>query len=80
MTTMTIQKGLVSQEAIKELVRAMQEQNINHIFPSKATGNHALSNEAIDELLIDEEGNVMLAVKGSDSVILPQFISVCNAK
>lgn len=79
MSTLTIEKGLVSQEAVAKLVEAMQNKNVTHIFPNKVTANNAFKNEAIDELIIDDEGNVMLAI-GLEQVILPQFITVCKIK
>jgi SOS-response transcriptional repressor LexA len=79
MTTKTIEAGLVSQKAIANLVEAMQEKKVSHIFPNKSR-DITLQNEAINEMLIDEEGNVMLMVEGSNDVILPQFITVCKTK
>lgn len=77
MTTTTIKAGLVGQQAVLELVGAMKANSITHIFPSKAKDSK-FHNDAIDELLIDEEGNVMLAIKDSDEVILPRFVTVCK--
>lgn len=79
MTTKTIEAGLVSQKAIANLVEAMQEKKVSHIFPNKST-DIQFQNKAIDEMLIDEEGNVMLMVEGSNDVILPRFITVCKTK
>lgn len=78
MSTLTITNGLVGQEAVAKLVEAMQEKKVTHIFPSKVASNNKFRNEAIDELLIDDEGNVLLSIKDSDQVILPQFITVCK--
>lgn len=75
MTTSTIEKGLVSLQAVGSLVKEMNTKGVKHIYPKKIS-NRKLRNEAIDEIIIDEDGNVFLLPTNSNEVILPQFANL----
>ncbi|AYP68233.1 hypothetical protein PQE75_gp101 [Bacillus phage vB_BcoS-136] len=72
MTTATIEKGLISFESVVIIVSEMIRKGIDQAYPSKVYIGK-LKNEAIDEVVIDDDGNVFLKPVNSNEVMLPSF-------
>lgn len=70
MTTMTITRGLNLQE-VRRLVGEMRKVEVEHITPNKYPNTTTFYNGAIDELIIDEDGNVFILPEGAEAVMLP---------
>lgn len=72
MTALMIEKGLISLDVVMELIKNMQKYHLTHIMPVNEIG--VLHCEAINELIIDEEGNVFLQIVNDDEpILLPQL-------
>lgn len=72
MTTLTVKSGLVSMEAIYTIVKEMKKKGLEQVYPNKVIKGN-LMNEAIQEVVIDEEGNVFLQPVNSNEVMLPEY-------
>jgi hypothetical protein len=59
----------MTMENVKAIVEEMKAKGLSHIFP-----NRDLQNPDIEELIIDEEGNVFLLPVVGEEVMLPQFV------
>lgn len=73
MTAITVEKGLVSLQAVMKLIKAMQVEGIDQIHPNKVAPNSKFRNDAIDEMIIDDEGNVFLRTDDGEEICLPQL-------
>lgn len=72
MTALMIEKGLISLDMVVELIKNMRKYHLTHIMPVNEIG--VLHCEAINELIIDEEGNVFLQIVNDDEpILLPQL-------
>ena len=75
MTALMIEKGLISFDVVVGLIKNMRKNHLTHIMPVNEIG--ILHCEAIDELIIDEEGNVFLQiVNENEPILLPQLANV----
>lgn len=70
MTTMTAEK-LEVQVLVDEMVKL----GIMHTLPHRES-NEKLYNEQIEEIVIDEEGNVFLALIGAGEMVFPALVPV----
>jgi hypothetical protein len=72
-TAEMVGSGLVSFEVVKEIVGYMVNDNINQIHPIESEGKYY--NEMIEEILLDEEGNVfILLADNGEPVMLPHLV------
>jgi hypothetical protein len=74
MTTATITNG-VSFDKVKELVGYMVEEGVFQSYPVQSEGKYF--NNDIEELILDEEGNVFILLTQNDEpVMLPHLVEV----
>jgi hypothetical protein len=76
-TAQMIGNGLISFDKVKEIVNHMISDGVDQIFPFEEQGK--FYNEVIEEMVIDEEGNVFIQlVNSEDPVMLPHLVEVAE--
>ena len=77
MTTTTVKNGMVSLGAITKIVKNMMDNGVYQIKPSSES-DVSYYNPMVNDIIIDEEKNVLVAIKDSNEVILPKLAMTIN--
>jgi hypothetical protein len=72
-TAQLVESGLVSFDKVKELIGYMVEDGVIQAYPMESQGKY--HNEAIEEIIIDEEGSVFILLSEEvEPVMLPHIV------